>query len=82
MNINVEKLPKKLNEFNYFKKEENSCRMFSYGIKSALIIVVDFNELEIENDFCVDSKSLEMVRLLYPCNVKIVDKRFIGESKK
>lgn len=82
MNINVEKLPKKLNEFNYFKKEKNSCRMFSYGIKSALIIVVDFNELEIENDFCVDSKSLEMVRLLYPCNVKIVDNSFIVESKK
>lgn len=82
MIINVEKLPKKLNEFNYFKKEEKGCTLFSYGIKSSLIIVVDFSELEIEKDFCVDNKSLEMLKLLSPCEIEVENNNFIIKSKK
>lgn len=83
MNLDINKLPKKYNEFNYFEKNENGgCTMYSYGLKSDMVIVCELDDFEIEKDFCIDSKALDMLKILNPINEIIVDKTFVIKSKK
>ena len=85
MRIDVSLLPKKLNEINYFKKGDNGCEIYSYSAKLEdrnEVIVVELKDCEIEKDFCIDLKSLEMVKVLYPCDITITDKSFIIKSNK
>lgn len=84
MILDINKLPKKFNEFNYFEKNENGvgCTLYSYSIKSNMIIVCELDNFEIENSFCVDNKALEMLKVLSPIDEIVVNKNFIIKSKK
>lgn len=83
MYLDVNKLPKKFNEFNYFEKREKGCVLYSYSNKSNMTIVCELDDFEIDNDFCVDNKALEMLKVLNPINnVNIKNNSFIVESKK
>lgn len=83
MILDINLLPKKLNEINYFKKTDDGCEIYSYNerIDTRNEVIVIKLDSEIENDFCVDSKALEMVKTLSPCEIEITDKSFIIKSK-
>ena len=83
--LQVEKLPKKLNEINYFQKNvlTRGCTMYSVSKKNDITIVVQMEEFEIEKDFCVNSHTLEMCKLLAPLEkVEIKNGTFNVKSKK
>lgn len=83
MIFNIE-LPKKLNKFNYFKKEEKGCRLYSYNgnIGNNYYIIVDYPELEIEKDFTVvDSTLNAIIKLGNETEVKLNDKTIVAVSK-
>lgn len=85
MILDINLLPKKFNEVNYFKKLENGCEICSYSKKISErneVLIVKLENFEIEKDFCVENKTLEMVKVLYPCDIEITDKSFIIKSKK
>ncbi len=82
MLIDHNKLPKKLNEVNYFKKEEQGATLYSFEQTSKEVIVVSFKEMEIQEDFCVNANALEMVGILSPCEIEIKDDNFVIKSKK
>ena len=83
MALDVNKLPKKINEFNYFEKNENGgCTMYSYSSKSDMIIVCELNDFEIEENFCIDSKAIEMLKVLSPIDKVSINKSFNIKSKK
>lgn len=82
MVLDTNLLPKKLNDINYFKKVEDGCEIYSYASNVAQrndVVVVKL-DTQIEKDFCVDSKALEMVRALQPADITITDKSFIIKS--
>ena len=85
MKIDINLLPKKLNDINYFKKVENGCEIYSYNSKIETrneVIVVKLQDCEIEHDFCVESKTIDMVKVLYPCEINVTDKNFIIKSQR
>ena len=84
MFIDITKLPAKLNELNYFKKniDKKGTTIYSYSLKNQITIVCELDELEIENDFCIDSKTIDMIRLLSPIKEIVIDKDFTIKSKK
>ena len=85
MRLDINLLPKKLNDINYFKKAEQGCEIYSYNSKVEErneVIVIKLDDCEIEHDFCVDSKAIDMVKVLYPCEINVTDKSFIIKSKK
>ncbi len=85
MILDVSLLPKKLNELNYFKKIDGGVEIYSYAenLKDRNeVIVIKIDGFEIDNDFCVKSKALDMVRVLNPADITITDKSFIIKSKK
>ena len=82
MILDTNLLPKKLNDINYFKKVEDGCEIYSYASNIAQrneVIVIKL-DTQIEDDFCVDSKAIEMVRALQPADITITDKSFIIKS--
>jgi len=85
MEINIDLLPKKFNEINYFKKTETGCEIYSYSKDIANrkdVIIVELDGFEIKQDFCVNNKALEMVKALSPADISITDKSFIIKGKK
>lgn len=85
MEINIDLLPKKFNEINYFKKTETGCEIYSYSKDVASrrdVIIVELDGFEIKQDFCVNNKALEMVKALSPADISITDKSFIIRGKK
>jgi len=85
MKLDINLLPKKLNDVNYFKKVEGGCEIYSYNSKFQLrneVVVVSLPGCEIENDFCIDNKAIEMLKLLKPEEINITDKSFIIKSSK
>lgn len=85
MILDVKKLPKKIGEINQFVKNENSsgCTLYSYSIKGQMSIVCLIDDFEIEENFAVDNKTLEMVKILSPITDVIVDgKTFTIKSSK
>lgn len=80
--LDINKLPKKLNEINYFKKEPFGCTLYSYSLKNDTTIVVELRDFEIDNDFCVESKVVDMLRVLSPITSIKVDNVFEIKSKK
>ena len=83
MCFDVKKLPKKINEYNFFEKNSNGgCTLYSYGLKGDMIIVCELADFEIKKDFCVDSKAIEMLRLLSPIKEVQIDKTFVIKSTK
>ena len=84
MLFNIE-LPKKLNKFNYFKKEEKGCKLYSYnGINgNDIYIISEYPDLEISKDFCIVNTTLEAIMKLQP-NVEITlnEKSIVAKSGK
>lgn len=83
MIFNIE-LPKKLNKFNYFKKEEKGCTLYSYNgnIGNNYYIIVKYPELEIEKDFTVvDSTLNAIIKLGNNVDIKLNDKTIIATSE-
>lgn len=78
----IKLLPKKVNEYNYFKKEEKGCTLISFSEKKRNVIECKLEEFEIEQDFCIDDKALNMLVSLQPINSIKVDNLFIIKSKK
>ena len=64
--INTSILPKKVNENNYFKKEDKGCTLYSYSVKKSTIVVCRLEEYEIDNDYCIDDNTLNMIKTLSP----------------
>ena len=84
MILDTSLLPNKLNDINYFKKVDDGCEIYSYAEKVTTrneVIVIKL-DTQIEKDFCVDSKALEMVKALQPADITITDKSFIIKSTK
>lgn len=82
MILDTSLLPNKLNDINYFKKLKDGCEIYSYAGKVTTrneVIVIKL-DTQIEKDFCVDSKAIEMVRALQPADITITDKSFIIKS--
>lgn len=85
MILDINLLPKKLSDINYFKKVDGGCELYSYSAKLQLrneVIVINLPGVEIENDFCVDSRVIDMLRTLSPADITITEKNFIIKSKK
>ena len=85
MILDVSLLPKKLNELNYFKKVDGGVEIYSYAenLKDRNeVIVIKVDGFEIDNDFCVKAKALDMARVLNPADITITDKSFIIKSNK
>lgn len=84
MILDINKLPKKTGEINHFVKNDiGGCTLYSYSIKGQMNIVCLIDDLEIEEDFTIDNKALEMVKILSPVSDIIVDgKTFTIKSKK
>ena len=84
MIIDVNKLPKKIGEVNYFVKDENGCcTLYSNSTKTQLNIVCKLDDLQIEESFAVDNKALEMLKVLSPITDVVVDgKTFTIKSSK
>lgn len=84
MLFNIE-LPKKLNKFNYFKKNEKGCRLYSYNgnLGNDNYIICDYPDLEIEKDFCVLNTTLETITRLQPnVDVNIGTDKIVAKSSK
>lgn len=60
------KLPKIINEINYFKKEERGCTLYSYPQDKSTMTICRNVDLEIAEDFCIDQSTLELIRNLLP----------------
>lgn len=77
------KLPKIINEINYFKKEERGCTLYSYPQDKSTMTICKNVDLEIAEDFCIDQSTLELIRNLLPINefeiksnkIKVVSKQ-------
>lgn len=84
MILDINLLPKKLNEINYFKKIDDGCEIYSYNerLEQRNEVIVVKLPMEIENDFCVDSKAIEMIKRLNPAEISITNKNFIIKSSK
>lgn len=82
INIDITKLPKKLNEVCYFKKCENGVKIYNYSNKNKDLMTIIELECEIEQDFAIAGSTLEMVRKLNPAVADIVGNEFVIESKK
>lgn len=78
----LKSLPKKVNEYNYFKKEQQGCTLISFSEKKRVVIECRLEEFEIEQDFCIDDKAINMLVSLQPINSIKVDNLFIIKSKK
>ena len=76
------KLPNKVNEINSFKKEEKGCTLYSFSEKRTTTIICKLEDFEIDQDFCVDDKTINMIKLLEPQEIKIDKGLFIIKSKK
>lgn len=84
MIFNIE-LPKKINKFNYFKKEEKGCKLYSYNevLNGGYYIVVDYPDLEIEKDFTIIDSTLNAIIMLNPgVELKLNEKNVVATSKK
>lgn len=85
MIFNIE-LPKKINKFNYFKKnEEGGCTLYSFngGVGNTQFIIAKYSELEIENDFAVVDSTLNAIVKLNPnVEVKLNEKSIVATSQK
>lgn len=84
MNIDITKLPKKLNEICYFKKEETGTTIYNYSNKNkADVVIIKLEDTEIENNFAILGSTLDMVRKLNPVkSVEIKEEQFIIKSAK
>ena len=83
MIFNIE-LPKKLNKFNYFKKEAVGCTLYSYNgvLGSTYYIIAEYPDLEIEKDFTiVDSTLNAITKLGKQVEVKLNDKTIVATSE-
>lgn len=81
--LDVNKLPKKLNEYNYFEKQENGgCILYSYSQKNDVYIISVLEDFEIEKSFCVDEQAMKMLKLLSPITEMKLDTQFYIKSKK
>lgn len=84
MIFNIE-LPKKLNKFNYFKKEDEGCTLYSFNgkIGNNYYIIAKYPELEIEKDFMIIDSTLDaIVKLGKNAEVKLNDKSIVAKSEK
>lgn len=83
MNFNID-LPKKLNKINYFVKEENGCKLYSYNTQNNdVYIIASYPEMEIEKDFAITDSTLLAISKLQPgVDVKLNEKSIVAVSKK
>ncbi len=84
MIIDITKLPKKINEIAYFKKNENGSIIYNYSKKSKdSVVMIELEDTEIEKDFAIAGTTLEMVRKLKPVDsVELDGNKFVIKSKK
>lgn len=82
INIDITKLPKKLNEVCYFKKQENGVKIYNYSNKNKDAITIIELDCEIERDFAVSGSTLEMVRKLAPATVELKENKLVIKGKK
>lgn len=86
MKLQTNLLPKKLNEINYFKKQNQGCKIYSYTLDPAKrneVLIISLPDTEIEKDFCITSNTIAMVsKLGIDADINITDKSFIVKSKK
>lgn len=84
MILDINLLPKKLNDINYFKKVNDGCEIYSYNerLEQRNEVIVVKLPMQIEKDFCIDSKAIEMVRKLNPDQITIDSKSFIIKGQK
>lgn len=83
MIFNIE-LPKKLNKFNYFKKEEKGCTLYSYDgtLGNSFYIIATYPDLEIEKDFTIVESTLNAItKLGTNVNVELNEKSIIAKSE-
>lgn len=80
--LDIKKLPKKVNEFNLFKKEEKGCVLYSYSQKTDTFIISKLEDFEIDKDFCVDEQAIKMLKLLSPITNIDLSQGFKISSKK
>lgn len=78
----LKSLPKKVNEYNYFKKEEQGCTLISFSEKKRFVIECRLEDFDIEQDFCIDDNAINMLLTLQPIISIKVDNLFIIKSKK
>ena len=80
--LNIKLLPNKVNEINYFRKENQGCTLFSMSDKKTTVIICRLVDFEIDQDFCVDDKTINMIKLLNPTDITIKDGTFFIKAKK
>lgn len=80
--LDVNKLPRKLNELNYFEKQEKGCILYSYSPKNDVYIISILEDFEIEKSFCIDEQAVKMLKLLDPITEIKLDTQFNIKSKK
>lgn len=85
MIFNIE-LPKKINKFNYFKRnEEGGCTLYSFNgvLGNTQYIIANYPELEIEKDFTIVDSTLNAIVKLNPnVEVKLNEKSIVATSQK
>ena len=84
INIDITKLPKKINEIAYFKKSENGTTIYNYSSKNKNdMVIIKLEECEIEKDFAINGSTLEMVRKLQPLtSLELENDKLVIKSKK
>ena len=77
------KLPKNLNEINFFKKEEKGCTLYSFSKKNEIVIVCKLEYFNIEKDFCIDNKTANIIKNLEPIEkIELKNDKIIVKSAK
>ena len=84
MIIDITKLPKKLNDICYFKKQEKGVKIYNYSAKAKdTMMIIELEECEIEKDFAITGATLEMVRKLSPTKkLEILNNKLVITSDK
>ena len=84
MIIDINKLPKKINEVCCFKKQDNGSIIYNYSSKNRdSMVIIELSECEIEKDFAIAGTTLEMVRKLKPVDsIELEGNKFVIKSKK
>lgn len=83
--LDINLLPKKLNEICLFKKAEKGCTLYSFGEKfdeREVVIICRLEDFDIQKSFAVSSSALEMAKKIQANDVKVTDKSFIAKGLK
>lgn len=77
------KLPKVINEINYFKRNENGkgCVLYSYTRDKGIMTICKNDFADIEKDFSVSQNTLEIIKNIDVVNLEITENKILFEGK-